>query len=81
LDTDDLAAAWSTLTGWASRQISDRQTAIARADTDTQTAHNEADQLLGSLETLLRGNDLDPQDLGDSPGRAAQAPRVVAVAA
>lgn len=81
LDTDDLAAAWATLTGWASRSVSDRQTATARVESDAQSAHIEADQLLERLETLLRDNDLDPHDLGDAPGRAAQAPRIVAVAA
>lgn len=79
LDTDDLAAAWDTLTGWASHGISDRQTATARAKSDAQTAYAEADQLLDRLETLLRDNDLDPHDLGDAPNRAAQAPRIVAV--
>ncbi|WP_037691738.1 AAA family ATPase [Streptomyces scabiei] len=77
----DLAAAWATLTGWADRGVSDRQVATVRADSDAQTAHDEADQLLGRLEALLRDNGLDPHDLGDGPGRAAQAPRVVAVAA
>lgn len=81
LDTDDLAAAWATLTGWASRSVSDRQAATARADSDAQTAHDEADQLLGHLEALLRDDDLDPHDLGDGPDRAVQAPRMVAVAA
>ncbi|NUV62589.1 AAA family ATPase [Streptomyces sp. CAI-85] len=81
LDTDDLAAAWAALTGWASRSAGDRQTATARAESDAQSAHAEADQLLERLETLLRDNDLDPHNLGDAPGRAAQAPRIVAVAA
>jgi exonuclease SbcC len=81
LDTDDLAAAWATLTGWASRGASDRQAATMRAESDAQAAHAEADQLLARLETLLRDNDLDPHDLGDGPGRAAQAPRMVAVTA
>jgi exonuclease SbcC len=81
LDTDDLAAAWAILTDWASRSVSHRQAATARAESDAQSAHAEADQLLERLETLLRDNDLDPHDLGDIPGRAAQAPRIVAVAA
>ncbi|MEU9456754.1 SMC family ATPase [Streptomyces sp. NPDC048277] len=81
LDTDDLAAAWATLTGWASRSGSDRQAATARAEADAQSAHAEADQLLERLDTLLRDNDLDPHDLGDTPGRAAQASRMVVVAA
>ncbi|WP_416972126.1 AAA family ATPase [Streptomyces sp. 4F14] len=81
LDTDDLDAAWAALTGWACRSVSDRQAATARAESDAQSAHAEADQLLARLETLLRDNDLDPHDLGGTPGRAAQAPRIVAVAA
>ncbi|MFG1663779.1 AAA family ATPase [Streptomyces sp. Y7] len=81
LDTDDLATAWSTLSGWASRSVSDRQAATARAESHAQSAHAEADQLLDRLETLLRDSDLDPQALGDGPGRAAQAPRIVAVTA
>ncbi|MGW4177079.1 AAA family ATPase [Streptomyces rubiginosohelvolus] len=81
LDPDDLAAAWATLTGWASQSVSDRQTATARAESDAKSAHAEADQRLDRLDTLLRDNDLDPRDLGDAPGRATQAPRIVAVAA
>ncbi|WP_432177147.1 AAA family ATPase [Streptomyces sp. Tue6028] len=81
LDTDDLAAAWTTLTSWADRGASERQADTVRADTDARTAHDEAEQLLGRLEALLRDEDLDPHDLGDGPGRASQAPRVVAVAA
>lgn len=81
LDPDDLAAAWSTLTGWASRSVSDRQTATARAESDAHSAHAEADQLLAHLETHLRDNDLNPHDLGDTSDRAAQAPRIVAVVA
>ncbi|MFB7560474.1 AAA family ATPase [Streptomyces brevispora] len=81
LDTDDLAAAWSTLTGWASRSVSDRQAATVCAESDAQTAQAEADQFLARLETLLRDNDLDPHGLGDAPARAAQAPRIVAVTA
>ncbi|MER5905138.1 SMC family ATPase [Streptomyces mirabilis] len=81
LDTADLAAAWSTLTAWADRGVSDRQDDTVRAHTDAQSAHDEAEQLLGRLEALLRDDDLDPHDLGSGPDRAAQAPRVVAVAA
>ncbi|MGW7005841.1 AAA family ATPase [Streptomyces sp. NPDC054933] len=81
LDTDDLAAAWSILTGWASRGVSDRQDDTVCARTDAQSAHDEAEQLLGGLEALLRDGDLDPHNLGDGPDRAAQAPRMVAVAA
>ncbi|MFJ8062932.1 AAA family ATPase [Streptomyces sp. NPDC096142] len=81
LDPDDLATAWATLAAWADRGVSDRQHDTARAHTDAQSAHDEAEQLLGRLEALLRDDDLDPHDLGDGPDRAAQAPRVVAVAA
>ncbi|MBB5939198.1 AAA family ATPase [Streptomyces zagrosensis] len=81
LDLDDLATAWATLTAWADRGASDRQHDTARAHTDAQSAHDEAEQLLGRLEALLRDDDLDPHDLKDGPDRAAQAPRVVAVAA
>ncbi|MFE2267153.1 AAA family ATPase [Streptomyces griseosporeus] len=81
LDTDDLAAAWASLAAWATRAADDRQADTLRAQADAHTAHSEAEQLLGQLEGLLRDHDLDPQDLGDGPGRAAQAPRVVAVAA
>ncbi|WP_326782754.1 SMC family ATPase [Streptomyces sp. NBC_00151] len=81
LDTTDLAAAWSTLTAWADRGVSDRQDATERARTDAQSAHDEAEQLVSRLEGLLRDDGLDPHDLGDSPDRAVQAPRMVAVAA
>ncbi|MFC8965492.1 AAA family ATPase [Streptomyces sp. NPDC057094] len=81
LDTADLAVAWSTLTSWADREASDRQDNTERARTDAQSAHDEAEQLLGRIEALLRDDGLDPHDLGDSPDRATQAPRMVAVAA
>ncbi|MFD6548542.1 AAA family ATPase [Streptomyces sp. NPDC058398] len=81
LDTADLAVAWSALTTWADRGVSDRQVDTERARTDALSAHDEAEQLVGRLEGLLRDDDLDPHDLGDGPDRAAQAPRMVAVAA
>ncbi|MYY13500.1 AAA family ATPase [Streptomyces sp. SID4919] len=81
LDTDDLAAAWAALTDWATRGASDRQAQTALAHADAQSSHDEAEQLLERLEALLRDDGLDPHDLGDGPERAAQAPRLVAVAA
>ncbi|MBX7554975.1 SMC family ATPase [Streptomyces sp. tea 10] len=81
LDTDDLAAAWAALASWAAREASDRQADTAQAQADAQAANDKAEQLLDQLEALLRDHDLDPHDLGDGPGRATQAPRMVAVAA
>ncbi|MEU1599961.1 SbcC/MukB-like Walker B domain-containing protein [Streptomyces sp. NPDC005708] len=81
LDTDDLAAAWATLADWAARGATIRQADTLRAQADAQAAHDEAEQLLSQLEALLRDHDLEPHALGDGPGRAARAPRVVAVAA
>ena len=81
LDTDDLAAAWAALASWAARGAGDRQADTVRAQADAQAANNEADQLLDELEALLRDHDLEPRELGSGPGRAAQAPRMVAVAA
>lgn len=81
LDTDDLAAAWTALASWAARGAGDRQADTEHAQADAQAANNEAEQLLDQVEGLLRDHHLDPHDLGDGPGRASQAPRMVAVEA
>ncbi|MGW3059704.1 AAA family ATPase [Streptomyces goshikiensis] len=79
-DTADLAAAWADLVYWAAREAAGRQAEAVGRHAEARAAADEADTLLGRLESQLSEHGLDPGNLGEGPGRAAQAPRVVAIA-
>jgi exonuclease SbcC len=81
LDPDDLAAGWAVLATWAQHGSTDRQGRITQALAEADAAAGQEQQFVAELEGQLRERDIDPADLGTGPGRAEQAPRVVAVAA
>ncbi|MFE2141412.1 AAA family ATPase [Streptomyces sp. NPDC059456] len=79
-DTADLAAAWADLVDWAAREAAGRRAEAAGRHAEARAAADEADVLLDRLESQLSEHGLDPGSLGEGPGRAAHAPRVVAIA-
>ncbi|WP_329315387.1 SMC family ATPase [Streptomyces sp. NBC_01278] len=79
-DTADLAAAWADLVDWAAREAAGRRAEALGRRAEARAATDDADELLDRLDAQLSDHGLDPGHLGEGPGRAAHAPRVVAIA-